>query len=135
MRDIKFRGVTAKGSMVFGYLVNDKEGSTNYWNEYSKRICWYLEEGGSANAPVKNGTVGQFTGLHDKNGVEIYEDDIVKPLSKGWCGDFLTGVITYKGGSFAPESKGISWSFNGINCEYHEVIGNIHENPELLGEE
>ncbi len=141
MRDIKFRGLTAKGLMVYGDLINDREGSTNYWKEYSQRICWLPESGGCANAPVKNGTVGQFTGLLDKNGAEIYEGDIIKTTAlfndcnqKGAI-DYFT-VISFMGNYCLARhgSEAGSPMYPACLKSSIEVIGNIHENPELLKE-
>lgn len=126
MREIKFRGLTANNEWVYGDLRHDEENLTFYHKDYSQRICW-----SNSNAPVKNGTVGQYTGLKNNYGQEIYEGDIVK-------GDDLgthIGVVTYLSKGF--KSKGICDSL-GRNAEFDisfQVLGNIHENPELLKEE
>lgn len=78
-------------------------------------------------------TVGQYTGLTDKNGKKIFEGDILD----GLCGlhkvYFDAGFVCYDWENISGKPKE---SFSGFADDY-EIIGNIHDNPELLkgGEE
>ena len=67
----------------------------------------------------------QYTGLKDKNGVEIYEGDIVRNRSI----DKTIGEVIFKGVGFIVMEEGVSTTL--IDDKY-EVIGNIYQNPELL---
>lgn len=72
-------------------------------------------------------TVGQFTGLTDRNGVKIFEGDIV--LHKGECG--LVGY-SYDYGIFEVDFDYCFAGFIDISASNCEVIGNIYDTPELL---
>ena len=97
---------------------------------------------------IENIDLMQFTGLHDKNGVKIDEGDILKSESelfthfgKVATGEFdetyrevkwlldSWGTVVLKSKTIVAgaESKGLK-----VNSEYGEVIGNIHQNPELM---
>lgn len=83
---------------------------------------------------VKPETVGQYTGVTDKNGKKIFEGDIVDGLFL--YGDTVKGIVTFQEGSFGVEWKrGDVAEFSPFtsccNVEW-SVVGNIHDNPELL---
>jgi uncharacterized phage protein (TIGR01671 family) len=78
-------------------------------------------------------TVGQYTGLKDKNGKEIYEDDIIRFGNQiGLIGEMQNGSYT-----FCRKEKYIKCDplpFCSMSFKYVEVLSNIYDNPELLQE-
>ena len=133
-REIKFRGISID-EWVYGMLCKVNEGDTEHGEpvkykiqteekEYGEYIQYFITD---------EKTIGQYTGLHDKNGKEIYEGDILKSIQ--WNDIYL---VKYIGTAFYLCRKG-NKGFNKIttwnNAEKSEVIGNIYENSELLGGE
>lgn len=76
-------------------------------------------------------TVGQFTGLHDKNGKEIYEGDLLRSAETG---NIFTVEWVERSAAFKirEHHNGKRWMFGYDASRKFDVIGNIYENPELL---
>lgn len=139
MRKILFRAV-AKGdlkTMVHGYYHYDSQTDNHY-------IC--LKDS-LIRKEIDPDTLGQFTGLTDKNGKEIWEGDIVKchyfyealgeNLGVYEAEKEIVGEIWFQEMGLWIESNNefdsgyLLW-INGLHEESFEIIGTIHENPELL---
>lgn len=80
---------------------------------------------------VEHLVIMQSTGLHDKNGKEIFEGDIVKMAKDVYSDPTYYEIVRHRGGAYRLESNqhGCELWLRHTNCE---VIGNIYENPELL---
>ena len=125
MREIKFRGKQlGSGNWVYGYVYcGDKFGcSTDINNAVEVSI---LNNDYDEYEIVKE-TLGQFTGLKDINGKEIYEGDIVNYFASG------TSTIEYIAGGFRVVNRKYGHDFMGDTKGSIEVIGNINDNKELL---
>lgn len=126
MREIKFRGKRLdNGEWVYGYAAKFAHGTVPVILEDS-------EENGIDSRKVISDTVGQFTGRHDTNGNEIYEGDIVV------IGGVIKGYVRYNARywryEIAAEDEPLENERipSGRPEECWMVIGNIHDNPELL---
>lgn len=124
MREYLFRGKFGN-EWKYGFLSIEPKGlviKEPYKNESSK--VWHID----------SDTVGQYTGLTDKNGTKIFEGDIVK------YGDTVHNVVFEQRNGTAY--FGLVYStLETLSFGYYqdlkqiEVIGNIYDNPELLGDE
>lgn len=118
MREILFRGKAFNGEWEYGVPV-----FSGLNNELA-----FMKQMHSYDHQVIPETVGQYTGLTDKNGTKIFEGDIVKHRSN-YSGEYVISVVTYTDGQFLAMADNNS----GFNLsDKLEVIGNIHDNPEFL---
>ena len=141
MREILFRGKRLdNGEWVEGAFLNDRNGAfyicpavsdISYGDSGARRSigCWYK---------VDPSTVGQYTGLNDKNGKRIFEGDIVDGhCHSAWSHRLQRCDIAYGRDGFEARNH-----IDGVDSDYYTyrvlfskdvvIIGNIHDNPELL---
>lgn len=119
MQHIKFRAWNdvEEEMIYFGEMKIDSEnkGLICYWEADTNSIIT---------------TVMQFIWLHDKNGVEIYDGDIIRNNSELWIVEWWGECACWSLVNIHnPYNR---FSFLTEKAEHHDVIGNIHQNLELL---
>ena len=136
MKTIKFRAKSEEGEWIVGHYVGKPSmnevcilpfQNVNYHIDFiNDSECYYCIAD----------TLGQFTGLYDKNGKEIYEGDILC-----WDVDNRLYTVTFENGMFYASAKECNEEILGgfplhllTISEVGEcvIVGNIHDNPELL---
>lgn len=137
MREILFRGKAENiGMWVYGWLLKDRSG--HIMIQDAESFEWYTD--------VDPATVGQYTGLQDMNGNKIFEGDILQYTD---CSEFVFSTVY---GKFLNDDEDPIWRENvGFYCDWikfssciepncglvfcankSKIIGNIHDNSELL---
>ncbi|WP_312286706.1 YopX family protein [Terrisporobacter sp.] len=147
MRDVKFRGLNKEGKWVYGNLF-----TAIYKGGWVYAI---QEEVDDESIPIHDSlpihiifdfkTIGQYTGLKDKNGKEIYEGDVIKRgrytnYENNYNVDEMYGVIEQKDYSWCVIQRDNDKCFTTplfMEMEFGDidrmqVVGNIYENPELI---
>lgn len=113
MREILFRGRSPiTGQWIYGDLFQHGEQA------------FIMAD--NRNTEVSSETVGQFTGLTDRNGVKIFEGDIVEYEGKRYSINYLTHYARFS--AVKPNTVFCVFAY-----QRGEVIGNIYDNPELIG--
>lgn len=144
MREILFRGKTEQGKWIFGFYHNETSIESPASERKITRYHIYTKDFDKFVIPE---TVGQYTGLTDKNGKKIFEGDIISAITVD-TGNEKRAVVCF--GNFIDENNGDEYIGFFINfdcikttitqltmeeCKNRiEVIGNIYDNKELLGE-
>ena len=145
MREILFRGKTPiqdehfdDGEWVEGFYTRFNGKEHRIYSGYAETDCgdyypdWFN---------VRPETVGQYTGLTDKNGKRIFEWDIIRTLAPCSIDKYIEGAVMFGEYSTSYQSSNVgyyvNWSLNknlAVYCKINdiEIIGNIHDNPELL---
>lgn len=137
---IKFRGISEEsGRYVYGCLIqsrpNKVDGDCTSWiKRRDSLMLGALSTPTDTFAKVKTSTVGQFTGVTDPNGVEVYAGDIIQ-----YPGANEVAHVVFVNGAFivlpamTDEPELASRACGYGDYEGHAVvIGNIHQNPELI---
>lgn len=126
MRTIKFRGkcideTTDNGKWIVGSLLQDDNGIFMIVCFVDHHEQWYR---------VDPDTVGQYTGLKDRNGKDIYEGDIISGSNGSINGYEWPFVLQIEWDEEACRFNTPRWR-DMDKTHYYDVIGNIHDNPEV----
>lgn len=126
-------GQAVKLPYCFSFMIEEKESTKKFGDvciENTDDVKYF-------GAPIFDETICQNSTVKDKNGVEMYEGDIVYGAAY-WLERYKPAVVAFRNGSF-----GLLWHRGDIeefdpftsicNVEY-EVVGNIYDNPELMEE-
>ena len=148
MREILFRGKSTKHNLWVEGAFSMKDCDSPFGEMvYNPSIIKYEEPCSGFWFIVDPETVGQFTGLTDKNGKKIFEGDIIQ-FHKSRYEPYWVGVVSYDIGQYVATGKmplayrkpiggkafycPFEVCLSGIDKTTIEVLGNIHDNPELL---
>jgi uncharacterized phage protein (TIGR01671 family) len=151
-REIKFRGLpTCKDKDELDYINFDRDGNFAVgFYEDGYIIGNVAESSEDYISPefwiaVDRNTVGQYTGLHDKNGREIYECDIVHVWDNGTAvvkfdesldrGQWMCEFIPDEHNAETWSAPLFDWLDGNVDGSVFEILGNIYEHPELLEED
>lgn len=128
IREIKFRGKRIDtGKWVYGYYYSEC-GNTYIFEDRQKESMTRRNVVYS----VKEDTIGQYTGLKDRNGKEIYEGDLLLSVGMVWKVVYHENLASFV--LCTEYGRGNSPLGEMIRSFDFKIIGNIHDNPELLEE-
>ena len=138
MREILFRGKRVdNGEWIEGHLIWCEDGRARIIPSHTDIFCYEMDESiiQTVAHRVIPETVGQYTGLTDKNGAKIFEGDICRKFKSGDCVSVAWhGTMAGYVWSKRKENNRYIFDFGDLFrvSDKYEVIGNIHDNPELL---
>jgi len=126
MREIKFRVFNKENKIMLGwdYLLSEPDFE-DFMKHAHKEDVYYSK-------------MMQYTGLKDKNGVDIYEDDVIEvrdelyPFAKDWIGTVKMNCGSYLIETLKDANDNIHYDYLFNDEQELTVKGNIYENPELL---
>ena len=125
-RVIKFRGLHGL-KWVYGSLIR----KLNPHKVEDETWCYLIHDGALSAVEVTPESVGQFTGLLDKNRKEIYEGDVIEVENDG--SDQICTVEWNTGQWLLMDNLGGSWTRQLYHQPHRlKILGNIYENPDLL---
>ncbi|EKT8893855.1 hypothetical protein CJV40_002234 [Listeria monocytogenes] len=135
MREIEFRGKRIdNGEWVYGNLMQFEDSATFIFADERKGASTLTYAHFIINNmhAIDEKTIGQYTGLKDKNGNKIFEGDIVNcKFFDRMVGD-IAGVINFIDCVWAVSDFKNKRLYQLIDVDNIEIIGNMHENPDLL---
>lgn len=135
MREILFRGKDFSGVLNHSWVF----GSLDTTEKEHRSIIYLDRYGNRCRITVDPKTVGQYTGLTDDNEKKIFEGDILNVINPD-DDDYITKVY-FKCNTLCVDVEGQDYDYTSIGfateiwddeCDRVEIIGNIHDNPELL---
>ena len=123
-REINFRGKTSKGEWLYGDLIHNRGevfiAAIGIANPLAKAVDFMVDEE----------TIGEFTGLKDKNNKDIYEDDIVTKYNKSFICKWIEKFACF---AFIENVECGEYNyFQECDKDELEIVGNVFDNPELL---
>ena len=154
MREIKFRGYDLRYKRwqygayikhidVTSCMFTCEEETENFYKEHTKHLIafdglsdWWMPRGIDVCTSIDPESIGQFTGLIDRNKKEIFEGDLIKftsliPVNDKLCKlEAKVGEVVFEECAFWLKFKDEAMLLWVEGIEY-EVVGNIYENPEL----
>jgi len=138
MREIKFRGKREDNNeWVYGFYKKKRNVHTGEYDHFITDVTYNPDTDSTyfTDHKIINGTVGEYIGLKDPYGKDVYEGDILMP---GWIISYCDGMSI---DVFLERKVEVGWhiaenNFNGafeaiFYKDNLEILGNIHDNPEL----